>query len=103
MDKHAAGISHNAIPIRDADAPYAGQPGQTRFETVHLVESDGSLCTLAVCRAINAHTHPELKQRALGGLLHRLDDGRELALPFVYHDPDARNIPCRSTCATTPR
>jgi hypothetical protein len=92
MDKHGSATSHDAIPIRDVDAPYAGAPGQTRFESVHLVEPDGSLRTHAVCRAINTRTHPELKQRALAGLLHRFDDGRELALSYVYHDPDARKF-----------
>jgi hypothetical protein len=92
MDKHGSATSHDAIPIRDVDAPYSGAPGQTRFESVHLVEPDGSLRTHAVCRAINTRTHPELKQRALAGLLHRFDDGRELALSYVYHDPDARKF-----------
>ncbi|HEX2676627.1 MAG TPA: hypothetical protein VHM19_08300, partial [Polyangiales bacterium] len=91
--------SHDAIPARDAHeapdeardpgAPYEGAPGQTRYESVHLVEPDGSLRSVAMCRAVNVRTHPELRARVLSGLLHRLDDGRELALPFVYHDPDA--------------
>jgi hypothetical protein len=92
MDKHGAAVSHDAIPIREVDPPYAGQPGQTRFESVHLVNPDGSLRTWSVCRTVNTKTHPELKLRALSGLLHRLDDGRELALSFVYHDPDARKL-----------
>jgi hypothetical protein len=37
-------------------------------------------------------THPQLKPRVLAGQLHRLDDGRELALPFVYHDPITRKF-----------
>ncbi|HET8932452.1 MAG TPA: HEAT repeat domain-containing protein [Polyangiales bacterium] len=37
-------------------------------------------------------THPELRDRALAGTLHRLDDGRELAIPYVYHDPEARKF-----------
>jgi hypothetical protein len=76
MDKHGAAISHDAIPIRDVDPPYAGLPGQTRFDSVHLVEPDGSLRTVLVCRAINTKTHPELKVRALASLLHRFEDGR---------------------------
>jgi hypothetical protein len=92
MDQHEAPTAHDAIRVRDPDEPYAGLPGQTRYECVHLVESDGSLRSVAVCRAINAQTHPELKARALSGLLHRLEDGRELALSFVYHDPDARKF-----------
>lgn len=94
MDQHDAppDLPHDAIPVRDPDPPYEGLPGQTRYECVHLVESDGTLRSVAICRGINTHTHPELKARALAGLLHRLDDGRELALSFVYHDPDARKF-----------
>jgi hypothetical protein len=92
MDKHEVATAHDAIPVSATDAPYSGPPGQTRFENVHLVQPDGSLATVAVCRAINTRTHPELKLRALAGLLHRLEDGRELALSFVYHDPSARKF-----------
>ncbi|HEX4353324.1 MAG TPA: hypothetical protein VHZ95_10425, partial [Polyangiales bacterium] len=92
MDKHGTATLHDAIPVRDVDAPYAGAPGETRFESVHLVEPDGSLRTHVVCRSIDTRTHPELKARALAGTLHRMDDGRELALSFVYHDPDARKF-----------
>src|SRR5262245_29680273 len=84
--------SHDAIRVRDPDVPYEGLPGQTRYECVHLVEPDGSLRSVAVCRAINVQTHPELKARALTGLLHRFEDGRELALSFVYHDPEGRRF-----------
>ena len=28
----------------------------------------------------------------LAGQLHRMEDGRELALTFVYHDPNARKF-----------
>lgn len=92
MDPHDVPNAHDAIPVRDPDEPYAGLPGHTRYECIHLVESDGSLRSVAVCRAINARTHPELKARALAGLLHQFEDGRELALSFVYHDPDARKF-----------
>jgi hypothetical protein len=92
MDQQEAPTPHDAIPVRDPEEPYAGLPGHTRYECVHLVESDGSLRSVAVCRAINAQTHPELKERALSGSLHRLEDGRELALSFVYHDPEARKF-----------
>jgi hypothetical protein len=92
MDKHEAVKLHEAIRVRDPDVPYAGLPGQTRYECVHLVETDGSLRSVAVCRAINVQTHPELKARALTGLLHRFEDGRELALSFVYHDPESRRF-----------
>ena len=92
MEKRETAKSHEAIPIRSADAPYGGAAGQTRFEQVHLVAPDGSLSSLSLCRVVNAETHPELQERALAGDLHRLDDGRELALCFVYHDPAARKF-----------
>ncbi len=92
MDKHSAVNTHDAIPVREPDEPYAGAAGQTRYECVHLVVPDGSLRSVTVCRAINAQTHPELKARALTGYLHRLEDGRELALPYVYHDPAERKF-----------
>ncbi len=93
-EPRGSATSHDAIPAaddaaREHVAPYEGLPGQTRYESVHLVEPDGSLRSIAVCRAVNVRTHPELRARVLAGLLHRLDDGRELAVPFVYHDPDA--------------
>jgi hypothetical protein len=92
MDQQEEPTPHDAIPVRDPEEPYAGLPGHTRYECVHLVESDGSLRSVALCRAINAQTHPELKERALSGQLHQLEDGRELALSFVYHDPEARKF-----------
>jgi hypothetical protein len=92
MDKPEAVNPHDAIPVREPEEPYAGLPGHTRYECIHLVEADGSLRSIALCRAINARTHPELKVRALAGTLHRLEDGRELALSFVYHDPLTRKF-----------
>ena len=92
MEERETATSHDAIPIRDREAPYAGAAGQTRFENVHLVSSDGSAASISVCRVVNAQTHPELRTRALAGQLHRLEDGRELALSFVYHDPGARKF-----------
>lgn len=92
MEKRETAKSHEAIPIRAADAPYGGAAGQTRFEQVHLVAPDGSLSTVSLCRVVNAQTDPELQALALAGNLHRLDDGRELAICFVYHDPLARKF-----------
>ncbi len=90
MDNHGPGTSPQAVV--DHAGAYTGPPGQTRYESVHLVELDGSVRSVAVCRAVNVRTHPELKALALTGQLHRLDDGRELALSFVYHDPDAHKF-----------
>ena len=38
MEERETGTSHDAIPIRDREAPYAGVAGQTRFENVHLAQ-----------------------------------------------------------------
>jgi hypothetical protein len=51
--------------------------------------ADGTLRSVELYRAVNVSTHPELRERALNGDLHRLEDGRELKFPFVYHDPEA--------------
>ena len=82
----------DTIALSPATAPYEGRAGQTRKERVHMVEGDGSVRTVEVHRTVNVATHPELKRRVLEGALHRLADGRELALPFVYHDPNARKL-----------
>lgn len=92
MEKPETANAHDAIPIHDSEPPYAGTCGQTRFEYVHLLAPDGSLASVSLCRAVNVQTHPELRERTLAGTLHRLDDGRELAVPFVYHDPEARKF-----------
>ena len=92
MEKPETANAHEAIPIQEAESPYAGTCGQTRFEFVHLLASDNSSASVSICRALNVQTHPELRERALAGTLHRLDDGRELAVPYVYHDPEARKF-----------
>lgn len=83
---------HEAIVVQSKGPIYQGQAGQTRTERVHLVELDGSVRSVEVHRVVNVATHPDLKPRVLAGQLHRLEDGRELALPFVYHDPNARKF-----------
>jgi hypothetical protein len=92
MEKPETANSHEAIPIQESQPPYAGTCGQTRFELVHLLAPDGSSASVSLCRAVNVQTHPELRERTLAGTLHRLEDGRELAVPYVYHDPEARKF-----------
>lgn len=92
MEKPETANAHEAIPIRETESPYAGTCGQTRFEFVHLLAADNASASISICRALNVQTHPELRERALAGTLHRLDDGRELAVPYVYHDPEARKF-----------
>ncbi len=83
---------HDAIVVPSSGPIYQGRPGQTRTERVHIVEPDGTVRSIEVHRVVNVQSHPELKPRVLAGQLHRLVDGRELALPFVYHDPSARKF-----------
>ena len=82
---------HEAIVVPSTGPVYQGRAGQTRTERVHLVELNGAVRSIEVYRVVNVGTDPELKPRVLAGQLHRID-GRELAIPFVYHDPNARKF-----------
>lgn len=53
-------------------------------------EADGSLRSIELYTVVNAATDPELAALARSGVLHRVDDVRDLAVPFVYHDPGAK-------------
>lgn len=69
---------------------YEGKEGQTRQEAIHVPVPGGGFATRQVYRVVNVRTHPQLAEQALGGALHRLEDGRNLACSYVYHDPGAR-------------
>jgi hypothetical protein len=84
--------SHDAIIEPSQGPAYEGPAGRTRTEPVHLVQGDGSVRSQPIYRTVNVRSHPHLKELVLQGRLHRLDDGRELALSFVYHDPDERRF-----------
>jgi hypothetical protein len=45
-----------------------------------------------VFRAVNVFEHPDLREPALSGALHRLDDGEMVEVPYVFHDPAARQF-----------
>jgi hypothetical protein len=45
-----------------------------------------------VFRVVNVGECPELREPALGGTLHRLDDGEVVDVPFIYHDPEAQQF-----------
>ena len=47
---------------------------------------------LDVFRVINVEEHPELREAALCGPLHRMDDGEPVDVPFVFHDPAAQQF-----------
>lgn len=69
---------------------YEGKEGQTRQEAIHVPVAGGGFATRQVYRVVNVRTHPELGERARAGDLHRLEDGRNVACSYVYHDPGAR-------------
>jgi hypothetical protein len=81
------------IPDRQGEEPaYEGKLGETRTEHVHVIMADGSMRSVEVPRVVNVATDPELKELVLERRLHRLEDGRDLKLSFVYHDPEARKF-----------
>jgi hypothetical protein len=67
---------------------YEGEAGRTSTEAVHLLEADGSARTRWVHRVVNAGTDPVLARAAREGTLHRDPGHADIAVPFVYHDPD---------------
>ncbi|MGB5696090.1 MAG: CpXC domain-containing protein [Polyangiales bacterium] len=72
--------------------PYTGPSGRTRVERVRVFRVGRKPVEVEVFRVVNVKEHPELRERVLGGTLHRLDDGEIIAVPFVYHDPEARQL-----------
>ncbi len=72
------------------EAPYQGALGKTRTETVQVWMPDGRVRALSVYVGVNAATDPGLATLARGGTLHLVAEGVALAMPFVFHDPEAR-------------
>ncbi|MDH4281189.1 MAG: CpXC domain-containing protein [Myxococcales bacterium] len=72
--------------------PYTGPSGRTRVERVRVFRVGREPVGVEVFRVVNVEEHPELRERALGGTLHRLDDGEIIPVPFVYHDPEAQQL-----------
>ncbi|MFO0685200.1 MAG: hypothetical protein U0234_24280 [Sandaracinus sp.] len=75
-----------------AEAPYQGNIGASRRESVHVPLPDGRIRSISVYRAVNVGTDPQLGAAAAAGSLHRFEGGEELAIPYVYHDPAARKL-----------
>ncbi|MBW2461157.1 MAG: hypothetical protein JRH11_05890 [Deltaproteobacteria bacterium] len=71
---------------------YTGPVGKTRREQVHVTIPGGHLRSIPIYVAVDVKSDPGLKEGALGGALHRFEGGEELAMPFIYHDPDARKM-----------
>ncbi|MBW2190083.1 MAG: hypothetical protein JRG93_10935, partial [Deltaproteobacteria bacterium] len=57
-----------------------------------MFRTDREPVEIDVFRVVNVREHPELREPALHGTLHRLDDGEVVEVPFIYHDPDAQDF-----------
>jgi len=79
-------------PYTGPNQPYTGPSGRTRMERVHVFRTDREHLDLEVFRVVNVEEYPELRAPALGGTLHRLDDGEVIDVPFIYHDPGAQQF-----------
>lgn len=62
------------------------------MEGVRVFRADREPVEIDVFRVVNVGEHPELRDPALNGTLHRLDDGEVVEVPFIYHDPDAQDF-----------
>lgn len=62
------------------------------MEGVRVFRTDREPLEVEVFRVVNVGEFPELREAALGGTLHRLDDGEVVDVPFIYHDPDAQDF-----------
>lgn len=74
--------------LSDRDDPL----GATRTERVRVFRPNEAPLELEVYRVVNVVEDPQLREPALSGTLHRLDDGEDVEVPFLYHDPDARQL-----------
>ncbi len=57
-----------------------------------MFRGSGEPIETEVFRVVNVGEYPELREPALSGTLHQLDDGELVDVPFVYHDPDAQDF-----------
>ena len=62
------------------------------MERVRVFRQGRELIEVAVYRVVNVKQNPELREAALRGALHALDDGEVIDVPFIYHDPAARRF-----------
>jgi hypothetical protein len=66
--------------------------GRTRTERVRVFRTDREPLEVEVFRVVNVEEYPELREPALRGTLHQLDDGEVVDVPFVYHDPESQQF-----------
>lgn len=81
----------NAI-VQDLDGAldqqaYTGPSGRTRVERVRVFRTGREPTELEVFRVLDVSEYPALRESALNGCLHQLDDGEPVDVPFIYHDP----------------
>jgi len=57
-----------------------------------VFRTDREPLEVEVFRVVNVGEYPDLREPALGGTLHRLDDGEVVDVPFIYHDPAAQEF-----------
>ena len=74
------------------EGPYSGASGRTRTEHVRVFRPGREPLEVEVFRVVNVSEHPDLRAPALSGALHRLDDGEDIEVPYVFHDPEARQF-----------
>jgi len=61
-------------------------------ERVRVFRTDREPTEAEVFRVVNVEQCPELRDAAVEGTLHRLDDGDLIDVPFIYHDPGAQQF-----------
>jgi hypothetical protein len=62
------------------------------MERVRVFRTDREPLEVEVFRVVNVGEYPDLREPALAGTLHKLDDGEVVDVPFIYHDPEAQQF-----------
>jgi hypothetical protein len=62
------------------------------MEQVRVFRTDREPLEVEVFRVVNVGEYPDLREPALAGTLHQLDDGEVVDVPFIYHDPEAQQF-----------
>ena len=69
-----------------------GPLGRTQKERVRVFRAGCTPVEVEVFRVLNVQERPELREAALRGTLHGLEDGTSVDVPYVFHDPLARKL-----------